>query len=151
MFGWTLLIAAVIGLVLAVKLVVRTVQGSRGPVRTGRERQDRGGQERGGQEQGGKTVNYYANTRHRQRDNWFQFQYKKVGNVWRIYILRMPSLAGRDGNLHLTHRHSGGGRYWICYDPEPRTLKDAYAITRAWADRELEYITTGTPFENQRW
>ena len=141
MFGWTLLIAAVIGFALAVKLVVRTVQGARGPARPGR----------GGQEQGGKVFHYYANTRHHQRDNWFQFQIKKVGTVWRIYILRMPSLAGRSGNLHLTHRHTDGSRYWICYDPEPRTLQDAYAITRAWADRELEYITTGKHFENQRW
>lgn len=141
MVGWIGMIAAAIGLSLLAKAAVRTAQGSRGAVRRGRA----------GRLPGGCVVHYYANTRHRQRDNWFQFQYKQVGDVWRIYILRMPSLAGRSGDLHLTHRHTDGRRYWICYDPEPRTLQDAQAITRGWADRELEYITTGVPFERQTW
>lgn len=96
-------------------------------------------------------VNYYANDRHNRKDKWFQFQYKKVGDEWLTYILRMPSLEGRDGNLHFTHRYRRGSTYWICYDPQPKTLKDAQSISRAWADRELEYIATGTHFENQRW
>ena len=96
-------------------------------------------------------VNYYANDRHNRKDKWFQFKYKKVGNEWLTYILRMPSLNGRDGNLHITHRYRNGNTYWICYDPQPTTLRDAQIISRAWADRELEYISTGTHFENQRW
>lgn len=141
MLEWILLIAAAIGLALFVKIIVRTVQRSRGLVRASGAVQTTGGC----------IVNYYANTRHRQQDNWFQFQYKQVGDIWKIYILRMPSLAGRSGDLHLTHRHTDGRQYWICYDPEPRTLMDAQSITRGWADRELEYITTGTPFERQNW
>lgn len=96
-------------------------------------------------------VTYYANDRHNRTDKWFKFYYKKVNGEWLTYIKRMPSLNGRDGNLHLTHRYcNSSGEYWICYDPQPRTLKDAQTISRAWADRELEYIATGTPFENQR-
>ncbi len=148
---WLLLIASVIGLVLVLKLLVRAVQeGQReagGRRRGGSPRQEAAGS--GGGEYG--PVNYYANTRHRQKDNWFQFRFQKVGGVWRIYILRMPSLGGRSGSLHRTHRHTDGVRHWICYDPEPRTLKDAQAVTRAWADRELEYIATGVPFEEQHW
>lgn len=96
-------------------------------------------------------VNYYANDRHNRKDKWFQFYYKKVNGEWLTYILRMPSLNGRSGNLHITHRYHSNGEYWICYDPQPKTLKDAQTISRAWADRELEYIATGTPFENQIW
>lgn len=98
-------------------------------------------------------VNYYANGRHNQKDIWFQFlyKYKKEEGCWLTYILRMPSLRSRSGNLHLTHRYRKDDVYWICYDPQPTTLKDAEIISRAWADRELEYIATGTPFERQEW
>lgn len=96
-------------------------------------------------------VNYYANTKSNQKDRWFQFIYRKVNGEWLTYILRMPSLNGRSGNLHLTHRYKNKDTYWICYDPQPRTLKAAQIVSRAWADRELEYISTGVPFEEQEW
>ena len=96
-------------------------------------------------------VNYYANERHNQTDKWFQFMYRKVNDQWLTYILRMPSLNGRDGNCHLTHRYKKDNTYWICYDPQPKTLKEAQIISKAWADRELEYIATGVPFEEQHW
>lgn len=96
-------------------------------------------------------VEYYANARHGSQDNWFRFQYRKVGNEWRSYILRMPDLKGRDSSLHRTHRYKNGNEFWVCYDPQPNNLKDAINISRAWADRELEYIATGIPFEEQVW
>jgi hypothetical protein len=96
-------------------------------------------------------VNYYANARHKQKDRWFQFMYRKVNGEWLTYILRMPSLNGRSGNLHLTHRYKSENTYWICYDPQPRTLEGAQSVSRAWGDRELEYIATGVPFEDQSW
>lgn len=96
-------------------------------------------------------VNYYANKRHNQKDNWFQFMYRRVNGEWLAYILRMPSLNGRDGDLHLTHRYKKENTYWICYDPQPRSLEGIQSVSRAWADRELEYISTGVPFEEQHW
>lgn len=96
-------------------------------------------------------VNYYANVKHNQKDNWFQFEYKKVNGEWLAYILRMPDLNGSDPNLHYTHRYKKDGRYWVCYDPQPKNLKDAQTISKGWADRELEYITTGVHFEDQVW
>lgn len=96
-------------------------------------------------------VNYYANARRGQKDLWFQFIHRKVNGEWLTYILRMPSLNGRSGDLHLTHRYKNENTYWICYDPQPRTLEAAQSVTRAWADRELEYIATGLPFEEQQW
>lgn len=143
-WGWFGMIAAAIGVAVGVKLLARGIQSGRGSVR----RRSSGAPSSAG---AGICVNYYANVRHNQKDRWFQFRFQKVGLAWRIYILRMPSLALRSHSLHLTHRHTDGKRYWICYDPAPRTLADAQAIARGWADRELEYIATGTPFENQRW
>lgn len=96
-------------------------------------------------------VNYFANARHNQKDRWFQFMYRKVNGEWLAYILRMPSLNGRDPDLHITHRYNNGNTYWICYDPQPRTLEGAQSVSRAWSDRELEYIATGIPFEEQKW
>lgn len=91
-------------------------------------------------------VNYYANDSHNSSDKWFQFKYKKVGNEWLTYILRMPSLKGRDPNLHLTHRYRNGNTYWICRDPQPTTLRDAQNVSRVWADCIMEYIATGKTF-----
>ena len=96
-------------------------------------------------------VNYYANARHNKKDRWFQFMYREVNGEWLAYILRMPSLNGRDGDLHLTHRYKNENIYWICYDPQPRSLEGIQSVSRAWADRELEYISTGVPFEEQHW
>lgn len=96
-------------------------------------------------------VNYYANARHNQKDRWFQFMYRKINGEWRTYILRMPSFNGRSEDLHLTHRYKKDNTYWICYDPQPSTLEGAQSISRVWSDRELEYISTGVPFEQQRW
>lgn len=91
-------------------------------------------------------VNYYANDSHNNPDKWFQFKYKKVGDEWLTYILRMPSLKGRDPNLHLTHRYRNGNTYWICRDPQPTTLRDAQNVSRVWADCIMEYIATGKTF-----
>ncbi|MDO4344154.1 MAG: hypothetical protein Q4C50_05060 [Eubacteriales bacterium] len=96
-------------------------------------------------------VNYFANDRHQSKDKWFQFKYKKVGGKWLAYIQRMPNLNGRDPNLHFTHRYHSENMYWVCYDPQPETLKDAQIVSKRWADRELEYISTGIKFEDQRW
>ena len=96
-------------------------------------------------------VNYYANRKHNQQDNWFQFEYKLVNGVWLAYILRMPNLNGRSEDGHSTHRYGKDGRFWVCYDPQPKTLKEAQIISKAWADRELEYIATGVLFERQSW
>lgn len=96
-------------------------------------------------------VNYFANTRHNQKDKWFQFMYREVNGEWLAYILRMPSLNGRDGNLHYTHRYKNKNTYWVCFDPQPNNLKDCQSISKMWADCELEYITTGVKFEDQVW
>lgn len=90
---------------------------------------------------------YYANNPHGRRDCEYRFNYKKVGGSWRAYILRMPSLCGRDGDLHKTHRFTDGhGAYWVCWDSPVNSLKDMQAISRVWANSVQEYIATGKHF-----
>lgn len=97
-------------------------------------------------------MDYFANTRHNQKDNWFRFRYKHVNNEWRAYIIRMPSLNGRSPDCHLTHRYSdSNGNYWVCRRPQPTNLKDCQSISKVWADRLLEYIATGVEANSQRW
>lgn len=97
-------------------------------------------------------MDYFANARHGQEDNWFRFRYKLVGNEWRAYILRMPSLNGRNSDCHSTHRYSdSNGNYWVCYNPQATNLKDCQSISKSWADRLLEYIATGVEANAQRW
>lgn len=97
-------------------------------------------------------MEYFANVRHGQKDNWFRFKYKKIGDEWRAYIIRMPPLNGRSGDLHMTHRYSDSdGNYWVCRDPKPTSLKDCMAVSKVWADRLCEYIATGIEANHQNW
>ena len=96
---------------------------------------------------------YYANDRHSRSDREYHFNYKRVYDsnlqkyTWRAYIVKMPSLCGRDPNLHKTHRFTNGnGQYWVCWDSPVNTLKDMQAISRVWADSVQEYIATGKLF-----
>ena len=90
---------------------------------------------------------YYADNPHNHRDCEYRFKYKKVNGSWRAYILRMPSLCGRDGDLHKTHRFTDGhGTYWVCWDTPVNSLKDMQTISRVWANSVQEYIVTGKRF-----
>jgi hypothetical protein len=89
---------------------------------------------------------YYANDHHDCRDKEYQFNYKKVGDSWRAYILRMPSLCGRDGNGSVTHRLYDGNSPYVCWDSPVETLKDMQTISKVWADSIQEYIATGKRF-----
>ena len=86
---------------------------------------------------------YFANDRHGRRDKEYRFNYKKVGNSWRAYILRTPSFEGRDTSLGATHRHFEGSAYYICWDRPIDNLKDMQTVSRVWADSIQEYIATG--------
>ena len=86
---------------------------------------------------------YFANDRHGSNDKEYRFNYKKVGNGWRAYILRMPSLGGRSDESGTIHRLHDSGGYYICWDRPVNTLKDMQTISRRWADSIQEYISTG--------
>ncbi len=86
---------------------------------------------------------YFANDRHGRPDKEYRFNYKKVGSGWRAYILRMPSLGGRNDGSGVIHRLHDNGGYYICWDSQVNTLKDMQIISRRWADNIQEYISTG--------
>lgn len=86
---------------------------------------------------------YFANDRHGRNDKEYRFNYKKVGNGWRAYILRMPSLGGRSDSSGTIHRLHDDGGYYICWDRQVNTLRDMQIISRRWADSIQEYISTG--------
>lgn len=96
---------------------------------------------------------YFANDKHGLSDREYRFNYKRVYDsnfqkyCWRAYIVRMPSLCGRDPDLHKTHRFTNGsGQHWVCWDSPVDTLKGMQAISRVWADSLQEYIATGKEF-----
>lgn len=91
-------------------------------------------------------VVYFANDPHHQADREYRFQYTESGGSWRAYILRMPSLEGRDPSGAVTHRLYADGRPYVCWDREVRSLGDMQAISRLWADSIQEYIATGKRF-----
>lgn len=90
---------------------------------------------------------YYADNPHGRRDCEYRFNYKRENGSWRAYIVRMPSLCGRSGDLHTTHRFTDNrGRYWVCWDTPVTSLKDMQTISRVWANSIQEYIATGKKF-----
>lgn len=89
---------------------------------------------------------YYANDNHGRRDREYRFNYKKVNGSWRAYILRMPSLGGRDSSGTVTHRLYDGTKPYVCWDSRVNSLKDMQTISRVWADSIQEYIATGKRF-----
>lgn len=89
---------------------------------------------------------YYANDRHGRSDKEYRFNYKKVGDSWRAYILKMPSLGNRDASGIVTHRLYDNGRPYVCWNRSVNTLKDMQTISKVWADKIQEYIATGKRF-----
>jgi hypothetical protein len=92
---------------------------------------------------------YFADDPHGSNDREYRFNYRKVNNSWRAYILRMPDLRGRDASSMVTHRLSDDGGAYICWNSDVRTLKDMQAISRVWANSIQEYISTGKRFGPQ--
>ena len=79
----------------------------------------------------------------------FTFEYVQQDNgTIHIYILRQPSYKpGQETGGHETHRYGlGDGRPYICFDPMPRSLSSAKAISAEWAKRTAYYIRYGKWF-----
>ena len=91
-------------------------------------------------------VVYFANDSFGNSDREYRFNYKKIGNSWRAYILRMPSLGGRNSEYAVTHRLNDRNGNYVCWDSQVNTLKDMQTISKVWADSIQEYIATGKTF-----
>ena len=144
------IVIAVIAAV-AVGKVIHQVLQDRSNTRitnNGRNADIRSGQERQSMSSANETgpMIYYANDRHGRSDKEYCFNYKYVGNSWRAYILRMPSLGRRESSGMVTHRLYDGSRPYVCWDSPVKSLKDMQTISRVWADNIQEYIATGKRF-----
>ena len=74
----------------------------------------------------------------------FTVMYQPDGE-YRIYIDEQPGYPGnRKVDGHATHRYGlDSGVPFICYEPPPRTLKDARTIAESWSRHTIRYIRTG--------
>ncbi len=86
---------------------------------------------------------YFANDRHGHNDREYRFDFRKVNNGWRAYILRTPDFGNRNMGSAVIHRLQDSSGYYICWDRQVNTLKDMQIIARRWADSIQEYIATG--------
>jgi len=80
--------------------------------------------------------------------HFFKFEFVKVGPVYRVYILSGMDYGSRASDAHSTHRFTDSARnlHYICFDPEPRTLRDAFNVASGWAENTQRYIATGRTF-----
>lgn len=157
-YVWLWTVLSIIGIATAIRVIILVLHGRNHAARTSRSA-DQGtapahlsASPRTGTTETGPMV-YYANSRHGRCDKEYRFNYKQVydsqfGKItWRAYILRMPSLRGRNSDAHTTHRwHDSNNNYWVCWDRPVNSLKEIQAISRAWADHIQEYIATGKRF-----
>ena len=91
-------------------------------------------------------VIYYANNPHGLADKEYRFNYRKVGNDWRAYILKTPGFGLRATDGHTTHRKFDITGPYVCWDRPVATLADIQSISKVWADCIQEYIATGRTF-----
>ncbi len=94
-------------------------------------------------------VIYFASLDYGLSDREYRFDFRLVNNSWRAYILKMPSLRGRDASGYVTHRLFDNGKPYICWNTSISSLKDMQNVARVWADSIQEYIATGKRFGPQ--
>ena len=76
----------------------------------------------------------------------YKFNIRRVGNEYRAYILESPSYRGRATDLHSTHRHYDGWRYYVCWSNPVTSYDDMVNVATQWANCTQQYIEHGTRF-----
>src|SRR5947209_7657374 len=76
----------------------------------------------------------------------FSFECQSDGSV-RAYIVRQPSYGSRDTDPHKIHRNKDGERYYVCCQPQPRSVSEAKTRAEQWAQRTDRYIRSGVSFD----
>jgi hypothetical protein len=87
----------------------------------------------------------YYRTKDGNADYKFSFEEQPDGK-WRAYIEDQPSYGERATDVHSTHRHRNGSRYYVCWTEPLESLEDAEKVSAMWADATQEYIKNGTRF-----
>lgn len=88
------------------------------------------------------------------KDGKYVFEVKKVGETWRAYIVRTPSLAGRDSSSAVVHQLSDSGRKYVCISGTVASKTTMIALAKQWSRGLQNYIETGQTidewFEEQK-
>ena len=90
---------------------------------------------------------YRGTYRTKSGKNRFSFSFEKQSNgTVRAYVSRQPSYRGRPRDGHSTHRYGVNSRPYVCYEPQPRSLKSAINVAKKWSDKTERYIDRGGRF-----
>lgn len=89
------------------------------------------------------TLTYFVDGYGVQRDGKYVFELKQVNNSWRAYIVRTPSLVGRDTSATVIHQLSDAGRKYVCISGEVPTKQMMINLAKQWARGLQNYIATG--------
>jgi hypothetical protein len=75
----------------------------------------------------------------------FRLMQQPDGSIHIEILSQPPYPAGRASDAHSTHRYGlgSGGYAYVCYDPMPRTVRDAKEIASGWARRTVHYQRAG--------
>ena len=74
----------------------------------------------------------------------FEFEYKKSGEIWRVYILNSPDYQSRPTDLHNTNRvMDEDGKYYVSWLPDLFKFEKAVEVSKLWAKGTANYIDTG--------
>jgi hypothetical protein len=77
----------------------------------------------------------------------YVFRITERENKWRIYILTRPKNSQYSINRASCHMNEDQfGRYFICWDRDVNSFRDAVAIAASWAKRYHRYVYTGQSF-----
>ena len=78
----------------------------------------------------------------------FSFERQADGR-WRAYIERGMPYGRRGSGLHVTHRLKSGSRHYVCFTPEPTSLRAMAKVAAYWADMTAVYVRTGRTIDEQ--
>lgn len=78
----------------------------------------------------------------------FSFE-RQAGGRWRAYIEQGMPYGRRRSGLHVTHRLRDGARYYVCFTPEPGSLRAMAKVAAYWADMTVVYVRTGRTIDEQ--
>ena len=89
------------------------------------------------------TLTYFIDGYGVQHDGKYVFELKKVNDSWRAYIVRTPSLVGRDTSATIIHQLSDNGRKYVCVSGAVSSKETMKSIAKQWARGLQNYIVTG--------
>ncbi len=89
------------------------------------------------------TLTYFIDGYGVEKDGKYVFELKYVSGGWRAYIIKTPSLVGRDTSATIIHQLSDSGRKYVCISGLVPTKEMMVSLAKQWARGLQNYIVTG--------